>query len=121
MMESIQQELREDFLGSSLDAYVDLTYLWGIDGVDRTGFDMFGTNSYRGSPVYSSFDLFQESSQRSVLEACDEMMSWTCDAKGCASAFGTLLRIITRMSSVSLYNNNQTQVRLLYPEQNDVS
>ena len=75
MMESIQQELREDFLGSSLDAYVDLTYLWGIDGVDRTGFDMFGTNSYRGSPVYSSFDLFQESSQRSVLEACDEMIT----------------------------------------------
>ena len=91
MMESIQQELREDFLGSSLDAYVDLTFLWGIDGIDRSGFDMFGTNSYRGSPMYSSsFDLFQESSQRSVLEACNEMMSWTCDARGCNSPFGTL-------------------------------
>ena len=91
MMEKIQEQLREEFLGSSLDAYVDMTYLWGIEGIDRSSFDFFGTNNYRGNPVYTSnFDLFEESSQRSVLEACNTTKTWTCVESGCQSSFGTL-------------------------------
>jgi len=117
MMESIQEELREDFKGSSLDAYVDLTYIWGLDTIDRSGFDFFGTNSYRGTPVYNSnFDLYNADAQKSILEACDQMMSWTCEASGCDSPFGTLALPGTQkcfMSSfrdwhVERYGTNET-------------
>jgi len=77
-------DMSEYYMGGSVDAYVGVIMVFGISGIDRTGFDRFEPHKNRGSPVFDpQFDISTTVAQTALIDACNKIEITTCGVGGC--------------------------------------
>lgn len=65
-------------------AFAPVQLTFGIEGVDRRGFDKYDPNGYRGAPAYKSdFNAFSRKAQQGILDTCERIRQINCtDSSG---------------------------------------
>jgi hypothetical protein len=70
-----------DFLGFDDASYEQLTLMFGISGIDRSGFNQYIPNKNRGSAIYdANYDLSKPSCQKVMEKMCSDIQTYACDA-----------------------------------------
>eukprot|EP00924_Labyrinthula_sp_SR-Ha-C_P009334 snap_masked-scaffold_2-processed-gene-20.7-mRNA-1 protein AED:1.00 eAED:1.00 QI:0/0/0/0/1/1/2/0/759 len=83
MYTGIQEEFAMDFAGGSEEQLATVFWTFGIKGIDRSGFNFFDPNGYRGEVVYDkNFDLAPSESQLTYLDVCNRLETLSCVVDG---------------------------------------
>ena len=76
-------------MSGSLSWYVDVSFVFGIEGVDRSDFNKYIPHVNRGNPVYDgSFDISSAVAQAGIKTACQSIRDYACTVEGCDSTKG---------------------------------
>ena len=95
MMQGLSDKLSNDYLGQADNAYENINFVFGIQGVDRAaaGYNHWVPNENRGVAVFDSkFDLADPAAQTRMTRLCDALDTYECVVPGCSGGFGTLVR-----------------------------
>lgn len=84
MWYNLYDDMAQQYMGGSVDDYVGVNLVFGISGLDRTGFDKFVPHLNRGSPIFdSNFDISTTVNQNAIIDACNKVDAALCTAPGC--------------------------------------
>mmetsp|Transcript_48112 Transcript_48112/g.75144 ORF Transcript_48112/g.75144 Transcript_48112/m.75144 type:complete len:1138 (+) Transcript_48112:214-3627(+) len=76
--------LMQNWKGAADSEYMRLVFAFGIETVDRSGFEWLFPDKKRGQVVYDqSFDLKKAESQEFFLKVCNDIDSYKCAASAC--------------------------------------
>lgn len=77
-------DTRNDYLTQSDDSYIEVDVVYGIDGIDRSGFDFWEPGKNLGTPEFDDdFILHTAATQAAMLDACDTLRTYPCPYSGC--------------------------------------
>jgi hypothetical protein len=93
MFTGVGDKMLNDFLMGDAELYTKIEFVFGLDGIDRKGFDKYKPDVDRGTPLYTpGFSLASAAAQTHVLTACDTIRKRTCSLSGCSGGLGFLNR-----------------------------
>merc|ERR1719183_679967 len=79
-------EAEKWFSSDHMQEYAKMQTIWGVKELDREAdnFNPYIPSENRGKVVYDdSFDIYKDSTQNAILDACTLMNAKTCNAQGC--------------------------------------
>jgi len=83
--------MRDTFYSSSDTSQHRMKFIWGIERLDQSGFNVYDPEENPGRPVYdANFDLSRPDAQQAMLDTCAALRVLPCSLKACASADGLL-------------------------------
>ena len=69
----------ELFLGGAAVEFMSVELFWGIKGQDRSQYQRFDPNGFRGSPIFDeSFDIAPSAAQEYLLDTCVKLRNYSC-------------------------------------------
>jgi hypothetical protein len=84
MWTGFTDDTRDTYLTQSDDSYVSVDVVYGIDGIDRAGFDFWEPGKNLGTPEFDdNFLLHTATTQTAVFDACDTIRTYPCPHSGC--------------------------------------
>jgi hypothetical protein len=93
MFTGIGDKMLNDFLMGDSGLYTKIDFVFGIGGIDRTGFDKYKPDINRGTPLFDKdFNLASSNAQTHLLSACNSIRKRTCSVSGCSGGLGYLNR-----------------------------
>ena len=100
MWTGIFDTLSNEFLAGPDNAYVDASFVWGVDSLDRKGYNVWKPDENRGSVRWNEdFNLADPAAQAVILTACTTLRTEPCTLRGCMDNSGK----ITRLDSVQCW------------------
>jgi hypothetical protein len=76
------------FFQADHDNFNEISFIWGIQDLDNTGFDQFRPYDTVGPAVFDpDFDLGSAEAQQHILDVCTAMQTIPCELDGC-TGFG---------------------------------
>eukprot|EP00945_MAST-04E_sp_MAST-4E-sp1_P001572 g1572.t1 len=89
MMAKWNDKTRGMFLGDEDNDFLQGRFVFGITGIDRTGFNRFDTlSTFRGNPVFDDkFEIHSQAAQEALLSFCQTVETYKCkdNLRGCGS------------------------------------
>ena len=77
--------------GAHVRRYVEVSFVWGINGIDRSDFVVWEPGQNRGTAVFrDAFDLSTKEAQDFILGTCQALRDRTCSQPGCTEGKLTL-------------------------------
>lgn len=98
MFTGLGDELSNEYKAGTDDSYLKITAVFGIEGIDRSDYDIYKPGENRGSAVFASTDLTTAAFQKAYAKACTDLEKEPCDAEGCLN--GKLLLPTTSATCV---------------------
>ena len=79
--------MSRNFAGGQSAQYVTFSYVLGIAGLDRSGFDKYNPNENRGKPIFDDdFDISSAAAQQALVQICSDASTWyACGVLGLRS------------------------------------
>lgn len=91
MYNGFVDSMTNDFKSNNINEYSEITLAWGIKGVDRSKFNRWEPNDFRGTVQFNEdFDISSDKVQQHLLRACDLIKNWECNEEGCSGYKGRL-------------------------------
>lgn len=83
MFTGLGDELSNEYKAGTDDSYRRITVVFGIDGIDRSDYNIYKPGENRGSAVFASTDLASAAFQKTYTKACNDLLTAPCSAQGC--------------------------------------
>ena len=80
MMTGLTDRMTDNYMGGSDDGYVTMSWVFGIEGLDRVDFDKYLPDENRGIATFDKeFDIYPEINQQALLQLCQSMQTLQCE------------------------------------------
>ena len=80
MFTGFVDSMTNDFKTNNINEYAEVTIAWGINSVDRTGYNRWEPNDFRGEVDFKdSFSISTQSAREHIKKACDLIDRWECN------------------------------------------
>lgn len=111
MFTGFVDSMTNDFKINDENEYSEITITWGIDKIDRSKYNSFKPNDYRGEVIFKeNFDATTIDSLNHIDYTCDFVNNWKCDLEGCSGYQGKIAIPNTTICFIQdykdLYGNN---------------
>jgi hypothetical protein len=84
MWTGFADDARDNYLSQSDDGYVEMDVVFGIDSIDRSGFNFWEPSKNLGTPIFDQdFVLHTASTQAALFDTCNTLRSYPCPHSGC--------------------------------------
>lgn len=83
MYHKIFEDYSSNFAGGEEGDFVPISWSYGIEGIDRNGFDEYDPNGFRGNVVFTeTFDIAASETQKFLLGVCEDLRTLSCIPEG---------------------------------------
>ena len=91
MFTGFVDSMTNDFKINDENEYSEITITWGIDKIDRSKYNLFKPNDYRGEVIFKdNFDPISVDSLNHIEYTCNFVKNWVCDLDGCSGYKGRI-------------------------------
>ena len=91
MFTGFVDSMTNDFKTNDINQYSEITVTWGIDRIDRSEYNLYRPNDYRGKVIFdNNFDATTIKSLNHIENACKLINNWECNLEGCSGYKGKL-------------------------------
>jgi len=91
MFNGFVDSMTNDFKTNNINEYAEVTIAWGINGVDRTDYNRWEPNDFRGEVDFKdSFSISTQAVRKHINNACNLIDKWECNEEGCSGSSGLL-------------------------------
>ena len=106
MFTGFVDSMTNDFKVNDENQYSEITVTWGIDKIDRSKYNSFKPNDYRGEVIFKSdFDATTKNSLEHIENTCKLIEDWNCNLEGCSGYKGKLAIPNTTICFIKDYKN----------------
>ena len=106
MFTGFVDSMTNDFKTNDVNEYSEITITWGIDKIDRSKYNVFKPNDYRGDVIFKkNFNALTTNSLNHIEKTCKFINDWSCDLKGCSGYKGKIAIPNTTICFIQDYKN----------------
>jgi hypothetical protein len=92
MLLGVTEFWSDTFLEADYESYGETTFVWGIEGVDMSDFQVYKPSKNPPKAVFDSqFDATTAEAHAEILDVCSKIQTLLCEVDGCTGSGNTLM------------------------------